>query len=735
MHLEITRVLPALTASDSQTKASAKGSGGAQIAGDEASANGFLEAFQAEENRNRKPEATPTSISEGDETPEKPSAGGEASEGGATAETDVDGKAEIETDPRKVDVPVKEAASVAESEGKAPARLGAFSEDRITSTSEAPVPSQAVEKAVTTTKANETRPTQAAPISGREGKPSAFPSPTAQELNSEASAKTRLPQDGENASLVQTDAGAQEPLKRASSKEAENAQKSDSQRIRDEVNAKSSDRAVAAPGAAQTEATPSKGSVLDQLVEPDFAQSRPRPIVTLSEAAFSAQTRQVNIAQSAFSDSGSASRTTQTANAPSFSGTGLSSPSTQAPAPKAGIKLASTQPESNRSGAAFAPATTQIEPTGAVLTSSKPVGVPQAADQLLTQFDNSRPASPQGEGQGNQQFLAKRPLDASMPPRTLGLAGLAPIRAEIRQIASAAPDSSNVLIPPKQESIGPVASPATAEITVSKGEATNPGSGANAPIGAVTATPTQLRPFAMVETKTVDTNHHVAEKLTDANSPERPERAASGFLGNQQTPSLGHSTQNAALSMQAGLSTTAIPTLPVKTDTLDMFDELTLGASNSSSESTLSKADLTAATAQRPATTAQAILAQLQAGMPKAPGDSTEILLSPEELGRVRMTLSGSEGVGTVLVQVERPETLDLIRRNIEQMRAELAEAGWENVSFSFSQDGSNASDSSGEREGAASHHVISSQTDSTEAAGPASPRTNTSSSGLDLRL
>ncbi|MDN5787030.1 flagellar hook-length control protein FliK [Pseudorhodobacter sp.] len=61
-----------------------------------------------------------------------------------------------------------------------------------------------------------------------------------------------------------------------------------------------------------------------------------------------------------------------------------------------------------------------------------------------------------------------------------------------------------------------------------------------------------------------------------------------------------------------------------------------------------------------------------------------ELTLAPEELGRIRLHLQ-PEGDGIrILVRAERPETLDLLRRNIETFGAELRQSGFSAASFSF---------------------------------------------------
>ena len=62
-----------------------------------------------------------------------------------------------------------------------------------------------------------------------------------------------------------------------------------------------------------------------------------------------------------------------------------------------------------------------------------------------------------------------------------------------------------------------------------------------------------------------------------------------------------------------------------------------------------------------------------------------ELTLSPEELGRVRLNLS-PDGTGLhVTVQVERGDTLDLLRRNSDLLLQEIRAQGFSGATFSFS--------------------------------------------------
>ncbi|WBU56880.1 flagellar hook-length control protein FliK [Paracoccus sediminicola] len=54
----------------------------------------------------------------------------------------------------------------------------------------------------------------------------------------------------------------------------------------------------------------------------------------------------------------------------------------------------------------------------------------------------------------------------------------------------------------------------------------------------------------------------------------------------------------------------------------------------------------------------------------------TELLLAPEELGRVHFAFSQTESGLSVTVAADRPETLAMLRRNAEMLSTELAQAG-----------------------------------------------------------
>lgn len=112
-------------------------------------------------------------------------------------------------------------------------------------------------------------------------------------------------------------------------------------------------------------------------------------------------------------------------------------------------------------------------------------------------------------------------------------------------------------------------------------------------------------------------------------------------------------------------------------------------------------------------------------------GGQIEVALNPEELGRVRMTLNAGDSSITVLLTVERPETADLMRRNLAALGTEFRQLGYSEVSFSFSGQNSQYSGPAGDP-GAAASDRAAQDLENVEA--PPAPRI-APAAGLDLRI
>lgn len=84
------------------------------------------------------------------------------------------------------------------------------------------------------------------------------------------------------------------------------------------------------------------------------------------------------------------------------------------------------------------------------------------------------------------------------------------------------------------------------------------------------------------------------------------------------------------------------------------------------------------------ADTPRQVMSQLAEFSRRLPDGPVEVSLSPEELGRVRLSLQAAEGGMVVQIVAERSETLDLIRRNIDLLAQELKEQGYLDLHFSY---------------------------------------------------
>jgi hypothetical protein len=63
--------------------------------------------------------------------------------------------------------------------------------------------------------------------------------------------------------------------------------------------------------------------------------------------------------------------------------------------------------------------------------------------------------------------------------------------------------------------------------------------------------------------------------------------------------------------------------------------------------------------------------------LPRVADTALEITLRPEELGRIRLTLVAAETGNVLHVAAERPETLELVRRNLGLLTQEFAAQGF----------------------------------------------------------
>jgi hypothetical protein len=85
--------------------------------------------------------------------------------------------------------------------------------------------------------------------------------------------------------------------------------------------------------------------------------------------------------------------------------------------------------------------------------------------------------------------------------------------------------------------------------------------------------------------------------------------------------------------------------------------------------------------------TSQPALRQVFDAILRSPDGRIDLRLSPEELGGLRLTLIPEGSSIRVMIESDRIETQDLLRRHSQDLERALRDAGFENPSFEFTQD------------------------------------------------
>ena len=111
---------------------------------------------------------------------------------------------------------------------------------------------------------------------------------------------------------------------------------------------------------------------------------------------------------------------------------------------------------------------------------------------------------------------------------------------------------------------------------------------------------------------------------------------------------------------------------------------------------------------------------------------ASELSLAPEELGKLRILMTPDGDKLRIVIQAERPETLELIRRNSESFTADLRQSGFAGTSFSFGGWGDQSPPQQAKNQDAAAHPFGING----EIAVPPKPNARSlKTSGLDLRV
>lgn len=125
------------------------------------------------------------------------------------------------------------------------------------------------------------------------------------------------------------------------------------------------------------------------------------------------------------------------------------------------------------------------------------------------------------------------------------------------------------------------------------------------------------------------------------------------------------------------------------------------------------------------------IARQLAEAIQQSPNRPVEITLKPQELGAVRLSVQQAEAGIIVSLTAERPETLDLMRRHIDQLGQDFQAMGYANIAFSFA--GSDAEPDT--QPGSTPSNDTAEAEDTTAAPATHIHLSNGTTGGVDLRL
>lgn len=174
-------------------------------------------------------------------------------------------------------------------------------------------------------------------------------------------------------------------------------------------------------------------------------------------------------------------------------------------------------------------------------------------------------------------------------------------------------------------------------------------------------------------------------RATTPDDVTAPDRAVELPKRDGATPAPAAAQNSALLSAIASVAAPAPPDDRLPSDGKDTPADL-LGARADMAPLTTARAPLSLPPTAPAAQLAQSVGHQIGLALSKMPDQPVEISLSPEELGRVRLTLHASDQGMSVAIQAERPETLDLMRRNIDSLARDMRDLGFNSLSFSFDQ-------------------------------------------------
>ncbi len=212
-----------------------------------------------------------------------------------------------------------------------------------------------------------------------------------------------------------------------------------------------------------------------------------------------------------------------------------------------------------------------------------------------------------------------------------------------------------------------------------------------------------------------------------------------GDLRNTATAGSGTGTSQAAATGTVLTSASAVVTSVFGASDVGTSSEEGMfqrGTENFALPQLLAEASVRSGAASFRAETPRLVAQQLAEAVATQGKRNVDISLNPRELGQVSMRISTTETGVTVVIQAERAETEDLMRRNIQDLAREFRQMGFTDINFRFGSEGQQGQSSTDTgQQGGKSLSGSGEAADEADSSLPLVQQLNVAADGLDMRI
>ena len=231
----------------------------------------------------------------------------------------------------------------------------------------------------------------------------------------------------------------------------------------------------------------------------------------------------------------------------------------------------------------------------------------------------------------------------------------------------------------------------------------------------------------------------VSVPFTGATQAQVARQPALGDLRNTATTGSGTGTSQAAATGTVLTSASAVVTSVFGASDAGMSSEegmLQRGTENFALPQLLAEASVRSGAASFRAETPRLVAQQLAEAVATQGKRNVDISLNPRELGQVSMRISTTETGVTVVIQAERAETEDLMRRNIQDLAREFRQMGFTDINFRFGSEGQQGQSSTDSgQQGGKSLSGSGEAAEEADSSLPLVQQLNVAADGLDMRI